>query len=166
MEEPSHPEKGAEPKISREAANLRDANGRSHLLQSILVASATIDPEWWDPTTWEIEDSTGWSPIKAATHWERLAEIPSRIYPDLKKVRDREGNTPLHWAVAQNQTSAAKFLMEVGLSPLSQNKEKKTAIDLAKETPEIDPLLIKLLEEEADKRIRAALQRKQPEIQI
>ena len=45
----------------------------------------------------------------------------------------REGNTPLHYCVIQNQCESMRLLLRSGANPCVENNNGKTPIDIAKE---------------------------------
>ena len=45
----------------------------------------------------------------------------------------REGNTPLHYCVIQNQCESMRLLLRSGASPQVENNNGKTPVDIAKE---------------------------------
>ena len=47
--------------------------------------------------------------------------------------QSREGNTPLHYCVIQNQIESMRLLLRSGADPAVENKNGKTPVDIAKE---------------------------------
>ena len=45
----------------------------------------------------------------------------------------REGNTPLHYCVIQNQCESMRLLLRSGANPCVENNNGKTPIDISKE---------------------------------
>jgi ankyrin repeat protein len=45
----------------------------------------------------------------------------------------REGNTPLHYCVIQNQCESMRLLLRSGANPAVENKNGKTPLSIAKE---------------------------------
>ena len=45
----------------------------------------------------------------------------------------REGNTPLHYCVIQNQSESMRLLLRSGANPAVENNNGKTPVDIAKE---------------------------------
>ena len=45
----------------------------------------------------------------------------------------REGNTPLHYCVIQNQSESMRLLLRSGANPTVENNNGKTPVDIAKE---------------------------------
>jgi Arf-GAP/SH3 domain/ANK repeat/PH domain-containing protein len=45
----------------------------------------------------------------------------------------REGNTPLHYCVIQNQPESMRLLLRSGATPTVENNNGKTPVDIAKE---------------------------------
>ena len=78
---------------------------------------------------------------ETSLHWAISRETGSSLHivdfliqnsPSLDK-QTREGNTPLHYCVIQNQCESMRLLLRSGAKPNMENMNGKTPLSIAKE---------------------------------
>lgn len=82
-----------------------------------------------------VKDVRGDTPLHRLASMGRTEILKLYLSNSVKAILDcpnREGNTPLHYACEDDESSCALLLIEHGASPLVLNKEEKTPVDLCK----------------------------------
>ena len=80
---------------------------------------------------WCVDDEGGETALHTATRGNKVANIEILVkscFIDIN-VKDRYGNTPLHWGVTAKSSQAVKSLLSMGASVASCNKEGLTPSD-------------------------------------
>lgn len=102
------------------------SKGWTDIVQHLLQINADVN----------VKDIRGDTPLHRLASMGRVEIL--KIYltnATVKPILDcpnREGNTPLHYACEDDESSCALLLIEHGASPLVLNKEEKTPLDLCK----------------------------------
>jgi len=84
-------------------------------------------------------DARGFAPLHHAVAGgngallEQLLKVLRRLRAAFPTVdgRDRQGRTPLHWAIERAQPAAIKALIDAGASPSAQDAQGRSALQLA-----------------------------------
>lgn len=91
------------------------------------------------------QDNDGWTPLIYACNAGNADATTLLLDTDIRclEIISNSGQTPLHYAVADNSVECVNILLEYGADPLSENNDGSTPLEVT--TDETDPQIVDIL---------------------